>query len=179
MLAPMPALAATRSPLGLLARARGADPVRVILLAPPIFAAHVAEEAPGFVSWFNARVTPDISAPLFFGVNGTALVITVAVALLAASSRDAAAALVALAWLSFLMLANGVFHVTATLVDARYCPGTVTGALLYLPFGIWFALLVRRRYGVAPWLIGLVALAGAAPMLAHCYLIVFRGSRLF
>ena len=42
---------------------------RLAIALPVAFALHVAEEAPQFVPWFNARVEPDITAPLFWSVN--------------------------------------------------------------------------------------------------------------
>lgn len=87
------------------------DPARLVLLAPIVFALHVVEEAPGFVAWFNSLVPArPITDDLFYTVNAVAFVITVAVAGVLAATREAGAVLGALAWISFLMLANGLFH---------------------------------------------------------------------
>ena len=164
----------TRGWVGLLG-----DPYRLILLAPVLFILHVGEEAPGFVAWFNAHVEPPITEELFLGVNLTGLVITVAVTALMSWSRDRAMAALAVAWLSFLMFANGLFHLLATLVEASYAPGVVTATFLYLPYFVTFGLQLLRRREIS----GLAALGavlvGATPMVVHGYLILFEGSRLF
>ncbi|HYU34544.1 MAG TPA: HXXEE domain-containing protein [Thermoanaerobaculia bacterium] len=152
---------------------------RLALLAPVVFVLHFLEEAPGFVSWFNRLVEPDISQPLFLTVNGTAFVITVLLAMVLAATREPVAAVIDLAWLAFLMLANALFHLTATVVHHIYSPGTVTAAVLYLPyFAVFFSVVLKRlRVPVGVALVATVL--GALPMAVHGYLIVFRGSRLF
>lgn len=148
-------------------------------IAPLIFVVHVVEEAPTFVVWFNRHVEPDITTPLFLSVNLFALLITTAVAVALARSDESLVAGVALAWFGFLFLANGAFHVVATVVDREYCPGTVSGLLLYLPyFALVFARAVRGG-GLPVAGAAVITAAGAAPMLVHGYLIVFRGGRLF
>ena len=149
------------------------------LLAPVIFIVHVIEEAPTFVAWFNRQVEPDITAAMFLRVNATAFIITIVLAALMAAAREPAVAVVDLAWISCLMFANGVFHLTATVVLRSYCPGAVTAAVLYLPyFAVLFAVVLKRLR--VPMGVALVAtVLGALPMAIHGYLIVFRGSRLF
>jgi hypothetical protein len=144
--------------------------------APVFFAAHVWEEAPGFVAWFNRLVDPDISRSLFLSVNAFAFVVTVAVAAVLWVSDESAGTLVALGWFGFLFLANGVFHVVATAIHG-YSPGTITALCLYLPF---FVVLFRHSLRrVTAGAAAIASLAGALPMAAHGYLIVFEGSRLF
>jgi hypothetical protein len=86
--------------------------------------------------------------------------------------------MVALAWLGFLMFANGIFHIVASVMHG-YSPGTVTAAVVYLPFFALFARQVRRKYQLSPAVLATIALAGGIPMFVHGYLIAFRGSRLF
>jgi len=159
---------------------KNAHRLRILAIALPIvFALHVAEEAPGFVAWFNNLVTPGITQRLFLSVNATALLITLAIAGLVATSRDTGVCIVAVAWVGFLMLANGLLHVVGTLVHWRYAPGVITGSLLYLPFSVLFMKAVVRECAI-PWrTVLLAALAGGVPMYIHGYLIIFRGSRLF
>ena len=165
----MPTLTSTRPPS-----------LRVLLLAaPPIFVVHFLEEAPGFVEWFNAHVARGITMPLFWSVNYTALAITVLVVAIEWWSASAVSAALVVAWLSCLMLANALFHVAGAVVDRAYMPGVITALVLYLPY---YALVVRRVVGdrrLPSRSVAVAALLGAAPMLAHGYLIVFRGSRLF
>lgn len=154
--------------------------LRTLAIALPIvFAMHVAEEMPGFVAWFNSLVTPGITQRSFLSVNAAGFLITLAIASLVASSRNTATCIVAVAWVGFLMLANGVLHLVGTLVHMRYAPGVITGCLLYLPLSFLFMKAVVRECAL-PWrTVLLVALAGGVPMYIHGYLIVFRGSRFF
>ena len=155
-------------------------PLRLLLLAAPlIFVAHFVEEAPGVVAWFNAHVDRGITPSLFWTVNFTALGITIAVVLLEWLSPTALSAGVAIAWLSFLMLANAVLHLTGALVDRAYVPGLVTALLLYLPFYGWVVARAIQSRRVPRDAVAAATLLGALPMLAHGYLILFRGGRLF
>ncbi len=159
--------------------ARYKSAARLILLAPAIFIPHVIEEAPGFVAWFNAHVDRGITPELFMSVNVTAGVITLLVvgivwALPAPSSLG-----IGVAWLSLLMFANGIFHLVATVVDRRYCPGVVTAAVLYLPYFGWVAAKILRARLLSWTSFLLATILGALPMLVHGYRIVFLRSRLF
>ena len=64
-------------------------------------------------------------------------------------------------------------------MHGRYCPGVVTGVLLYLPLSVLLLRAVTRESGLPRGAVAAATLAGAIPMLVHGYLIVFRGSRLF
>ena len=152
---------------------------RMVLLAPLIFVAHVAEEAPGFVEWANSLMQEDITERLFFAVNLVAFVVTAALAVIAKLSCSSEAIVLMLAWLSFLMFGNAIVHVTGTVALGRYSPGTVTSVVLYLPFFFLFVLRALRQFGIG-W-VNAAAVVGVAafPMLLHGYLIIFRGSRLF
>ena len=151
----------------------------VALIAPIIFALHVAEEAPGFVEWFNSLVARGISQSLFLSVNATAFIITIILSGMLAVSRERIVATLMLAWLSFLMLTNAIFHLTATVVHDKYCPGVITGTILYLPYFAWFFWVVVRHLRIHVFVAVGAALAGSVLMAIHGYLIVFRGDRLF
>jgi lysylphosphatidylglycerol synthetase-like protein (DUF2156 family) len=152
---------------------------RGLLFAPLVFAAHLLEESPGFVPWFNAHVTRGITTDLFWTVNATALLITVVVSLGFGTTRSTAAVVLVVAWLSFLMLTNAVFHITGAIVDRGYVPGLATGIFLYLPYCGWVARQVVRDRRVAPGLLAAAAVLGAIPMAVHGYRILFLGTRLF
>src|SRR5688572_4407678 len=96
---------------------------RLLLLAPVIFVCHFLEESPGFVQWFNAHVARGITSGLFWRVNLSALAITLIVVSIEWFSRSAFSLTLALVWLSFLMLANAIFHMAGGLVDRQYVPG--------------------------------------------------------
>jgi len=152
---------------------------RAALLAPIIFLLHVAEEAPTFVEWFNSLVSRGISQSLFLSVNATAFIITIILGGMVVAIHERSVATLILAWLGFLMFANAIFHIVATVVHASYCPGVVTATILYLPYFAWFFLVVVRHARI-PALVAIVStLAGSVPMAIHGYLIIFRGDRLF
>jgi hypothetical protein len=152
---------------------------RLVLLAPLVFVLHVAEEAPGFVAWFNRLVPRGITQDLFLTVNAVALTITVLVALAVAAAPSGGTGIALAAWVGFLMLANGAFHLVGTVAHGRYCPGVFTGILLYLPYGVLLLRGIVRELHVHPRTVAAAATLGAVPMLIHGYLIVFRGLRLF
>jgi len=150
----------------------------LILLSPVVFICHFLEESPGFVDWFNSHVAPGITSDLFWTVNIYGLLITVAVAAFEWTSRSPFSLSLALAWLSFLMLANAVFHLTAAFVDGRYVPGLGTAILLYLPFYGWLFWKTIKTHRINTVVLTAVTLAGAVPMFIHGYFILFRGTRL-
>lgn len=152
---------------------------RMALALPVIFLIHVLEEAPRFVEWFNSLVARGITTPLFLSVNVVAGIITIAVAAMVVAAPGPPTGIVLSAWVGFLMLANAVFHIAGTLAHGRYGPGVVTATLLYLPAGILTLRAVWREAGLPAAAVALAASIGAIPMVAHGYLIVFRGSRLF
>jgi uncharacterized membrane protein (UPF0136 family) len=141
--------------------------------------AHFLEESPGFVPWFNAHVERGITQDLFWTVNVTGLLITVGVTLGYWTTRAAAAEVLVVAWLSFLMLTNAVFHITGAIVDRDYVPGLATALVLYLPYSGWVAWQVVRSRRVAPLVLATAAAVGAIPMAVHGYRILFLGTRLF
>jgi hypothetical protein len=152
---------------------------RVALLAPIIFALHVAEEALRFVEWFNSLVPRGITQALFLSVNATALIITIILAGILWATSGRVVAIVMLAWFGFMMFANAIFHLVATIVHERYSPGVITATILYLPYFTWFFWLVVRNLRVRPLVAGVSTLVGSVPMAMHGYLIVFRGESLF
>jgi hypothetical protein len=150
----------------------------LILLAPLIYAAHILEEAPGYIRWVNSVVDhgyPDQGH--FFTGNLPSIVITALIAVIAAVTLNRGALLAMLAWLSYFMFANAIFHIVATVVLWRYSPGTITAAALYLPYFVWFVLYMRTR--IRLWAIAVVSLIFGMPMFIQAYMIVFRGTRFY
>lgn len=156
------------------------DPfTRTVLLAPIIFVLHFLEESPWFVEWFNSHVSRGITSDMFWRVNLTALVITLTAVGIEYLSRSGFSLTLVVGWLGFLMGANALFHVVAAIVDRSYVPGLLTAVLLYVPYYLWlFATAVKTRRSNATILVIAAGLC-SIPMLAHGYLIVFRGDRLF
>lgn len=151
----------------------------LLLAAPLIFVAHVVEEAPGFVTWVNTHIDRDITQEMFWTVNLTGLGITLLVVLFEWVSRSKVSAVVALAWLGLIMVGNAVLHTTGALVDRAYAPGVITALLLYVPFSALVIARVVRTRRVSPTAAAAAVVLGALPMLAHGYMILFRGTRLF
>lgn len=151
----------------------------LLLLAPFIFVSHFLEESATFVEWFNQHVARGITSGLFWRVNLFALLITVAVAGVEWLSRSAFSVTLTLTWLSFLMLANAIFHIAGSFVDKQYVPGLATAIILYLPYYFWFFFRALQSRRVTAGVLVVAAVVGALPMLIHGYLILFRGSRLF
>ena len=52
---------------------------RLLSLAPLVFLAHVAEEAPGLIAWFNRHAEPDLTMSDFFAINAIGLLVTVVI----------------------------------------------------------------------------------------------------
>lgn len=152
---------------------------KLLLLAPLLFAAHVAEEAPGFVTWVNSHIDRDITQDVFWTVNLTGLLITLAVVLFEWLSRSRGSALVALAWLGLIMAGNAVLHVGGAIVYSGYAPGVITALLLYVPFTVLAIASALRTRRLSASAVSIAVIIGALPMLAHGYMIVFRGTRLF
>ena len=151
----------------------------MLLLAPFIFMAHVLEEAPGFVEWANAHIARDITAEDFWRINSFGLFITAAVVAVEWFARSGFSLMIALAWFSFLMLANAILHIVGSLVDEGYVPGVLTAACLYLPYYFWLITQIIKSGRIKNTTLAGAAVLGAIPMLVHGYLILFRGSRLF
>jgi hypothetical protein len=157
---------------------------RLLLLAPVLFAAHILEEAPGlfsagYVQWFNSIVSPGLPEAGFLQANITPFLITALLAALAAWTQRLWLMYILLAWLSYFMFANALFHILATLALRRYSPGTVTAAVLYLPFFFWFVRDLRARFRAPPEIILLIAALAGLPMYLQTYLVIFKHVRFF
>lgn len=154
------------------------DPHKIVLIAPLIFVLHVAEEFPNFVDWANSLIITDITQSMFLGVNFAGLVITLLLAIFMAATRDEIAIILVLAWFGFMMFANGLFHLTATIVHG-YSPGAITSVVLYLPYFFWFVWCLAKTKKLRPGVIGATVLVGSVPMFLHGYMIIFEGKTFF
>jgi Protein of unknown function with HXXEE motif len=152
---------------------------QALLFAPVIFIIHFLEESPTFVPWFNGHVTPDITQDTFWSVNVTGLLITGVLTLGFWTTRSTASILLMVAWLSFLMLTNAIFHLIGALVDRTYVPGLISAIVLYLPYCAWVLVRVVHSRPLRPGLVGLAVVLGGIPMAVHGYRILFLGTRLF
>lgn len=152
--------------------------IRFLALAPVVFLAHVAEEAQGFLDWFNRHAEPDLSMDSFVAINAIGLFITVMMTVFCIRSRNLLSALILTAWLSFLMLANGTLHILASLIFNEYVPGTVTAGIFYLPYFIAASITIRRIFKVRPLAIVLASVIGAIPMFVQGASIFMMGRRI-
>jgi hypothetical protein len=152
---------------------------RALLWAPLIFIGHFLEEAPAFVEWFNAHVARGITSETFWSVNLSGLVITLIVVGMDWLARSPFSLSLAIAWLSFLMPANAIFHIIASFVDGSYVPGLATATLFYLPYSFWLVTKIVKSGRVKVSVLIGAAVLGAIPMAIHGYRILFLGSRLF
>lgn len=150
---------------------------RLLALAPLVLLAHVVEEAPGFIAWMNRRFELNLTMGYFVAMSAIGLLVTVVLAVPRVGPRNHLRALGLIAWLSFLMLANGVLHLTASLLFREYVPGTVTAGLLYLPYFVTATVTICRDVGVRPRAAVLAATIGAVPMLVQGISIFTGGGR--
>jgi hypothetical protein len=150
----------------------------LLLLAGLVFALHVCEEATGFVEWMNRRLEAPMTMQEFVVNNAAALLVTLVLTGAIALGGGRGPALALVAWLSFLMLANGALHLVAAALERAYVPGALTAGLLYLPyFAVAFSA-CRRIGGIGLRPALAAALLGALPMLAQGAAILGAGRRL-
>jgi len=154
-------------------------PQKAIQFAPLILFIHFYfEEAPNFVDWVY-RITNYLPTErLFFKVNLTGLFITMLVALMVSFYCNRATLVLAIMWLSFLMFANAIFHLTSTVVYNIYSPGSITSVILYLPYFIWFIWLTIKYSKIKLSVVISSVILGSIPMFLITYPIVFEGRHL-
>jgi hypothetical protein len=139
---------------------RTSFPPRVALLLPVVLLLHQAEEwFGGFPEWTRYAVGNGVTSERFLLINAVGFVLFTVWTLAAFRERRIAWIVVSLATLMGL---NGALHAVASILVDRYSPGTVTGLVLSLPFGI---VVVRAAMAALPR--GLVFGAIAAGVLFH------------
>lgn len=139
---------------------RTSFPPRVALLLPVVLLLHQVEEwFGGFPEWTRYAVGDGVTAERFLLVNAVGLALFT-IWTLAAFREQRIAWIVAS--LAALMGLNGVLHAVVSVLLGRYSPGTVTGVLLSLPFGI---VVIRSALAALPR--GLVLGAITAGVLFH------------
>ena len=101
---------------------------------------HITEEfvwPGGFSDWFRSyRPENALSFTPRFALRINALLIAVTVEL---GWMGPESSIGVSLWLTLaaLLAGNALFHIVGTIRTRRYSPGTVTGAILYLPLCIW------------------------------------------
>ena len=111
-----------------------------VMLFPVAVMLHVLEEWPGFPRWARRFASPGYSDRAYLVTHALAIGGALALALLLRVYSPP--------WLLFLffafwflpgVLCNACFHVGASVLSRAYCPGAITGALLYVPLSLWLA----------------------------------------
>jgi hypothetical protein len=149
-----------------------------LLLAPVIFAAHVAEEAPGYVRWFNSIAGPALPENGFVEAQLTPFLAALFLGVAAAWTANRWAALILLIWCSHFFFANAVYHIVASVALFTFSPGLVTGTLLYLPF-FWFVAKRLQNQGIELWSLVLVVFFASLPSFLQTYMVVFERRRFY
>jgi hypothetical protein len=94
---------------------------------PAAYLVHVAEEAPGFVSWARRNASPRYTQHDFVTINGLGFVTTVAAT---ATVTRADSRTVDLAYYTLVVtqqaLFNALFHSVTTVTFREYSPGLIT-----------------------------------------------------
>ncbi|HMC54806.1 MAG TPA: HXXEE domain-containing protein [Gemmatimonadaceae bacterium] len=115
-------------------------------------ALHMTEEfvwPGGFGDWyrnFPPGRTARVSTRFLVIINLVFVALAVLPPMLGANSRGYAYWLLVAA----IAVANGVFHLVATIRYRAYSPGVITGSLLYLPLGVVGAAYLLRAHLTAP-----------------------------
>lgn len=116
-----------------------------VLLFPLATLAHVYEEWPGFPRWARQFASPAYSDREY--VNAHILTVAMAFAAAILTARFPHPAAIFLTFCFVLGPAgfwNGLFHTGASLLSGSFCPGAVTGLLLYVPLVLFLAVLANR-----------------------------------
>jgi hypothetical protein len=146
-------------------------PVLLVYLQLPIYMVHQLEEHAGdrFRKFVNTHLAGGrealttvavivINVPLVWGVDLLSLYL--------ARFVDVGLGLIAV----YLTVVNGIVHVVATIAGRIYNPGLATGAVVFLPVGLWALLAVAEApgVGIVDHAIGLLsALAVHAGIIAY------------
>lgn len=105
---------------------------------PLSYAVHLAEEAWGgesFPVWASRISGVSFTHDEFVVLNGVALALMCIA--MAVASRQPRARRFVLTALAAIVAINGALHVVASLWSATYSPGVISGALVWLPLGVW------------------------------------------
>lgn len=119
---------------------------RAVWLFPVAFAAHVAEEAPGFTAWARRHGSDRYTQEDFVRNNALGLLMTIAGTVLASrtKSRPAIFAYFAIV-LTQQALFNTIFHSGTTAAYREYSPGLLTAVGGFLPVWLYLSALARRE----------------------------------
>jgi hypothetical protein len=119
---------------------------RAVWLFPVAFAAHVAEEAPGFTAWARRHASSRYTQRDFVRNNALGLAMTLAGTAVVSRSR---ARPVVFSFFAIVLtqqaLFNTLFHAGTTVAYREYSPGLMTAMLGFLPLWWHLSVLARRE----------------------------------
>jgi len=120
-------------------------PVHIAWLLPPAYSIHLLDEYYfGFTGWFSGLFKVSLSSYDFIVINAVGLTATLLIVLLFSFGKLNVFFIAALGTLFFI---NGLIHTIASILTATYSPGTITGAVIYLPLG---DLIFKKIFPVMP-----------------------------
>jgi hypothetical protein len=134
-----------------------------VLLYPLATVLHIVEAWPAFPRWARRFASPLYDDREYLRIH----VAAVAIAVLAALAVRAFPA----AWIVFTFFAfvfgpgifwNALFHAWGSVISGRYCPGVLTGLMVYLPLSFLVAGLAVRDGLIGEPALLIAALIGAA-----------------
>src|SRR5262245_32607560 len=136
--------------------------VQVLVLFPLGVALHVAEEWPGFPRWARRFASAQYSDREYITTHVVAVVMAIGAVGVVWWFPTAP---VLFGFLAIVfgpgVFCNAWFHIGATLLSRTYCPGVITGVLVYLPLSLMVVVSGMRSGLFAPRSL-LAALAAAA-----------------
>jgi hypothetical protein len=121
--------------------------VDAMTLFPVAQAFHVWEEWPGFPRWARQFASPRYTDREYLVTHAFAIASAIAVVLLVRTfpNRFVVFAVLALAWGPGIA-GNAAFHLGATVMSRRYCPGVLTSMVLYAPLAAYLVTLGLRDH---------------------------------
>ena len=142
----------------------------MIIWMPLLAAAlHIVEEfvwPGGFAAWYHAyrpEIARSASPRYLFLVNAVLLGVCALAGALGFTPRGAALFLTIVA----VLFGNAIFHLAATIRLRRYSPGVITGALLYLPLGVYgYSAVLHAHLATAGTALSAAILGGAYQTIA-------------
>jgi uncharacterized membrane protein YoaK (UPF0700 family) len=136
--------------------------VQVLTLFPISVILHVAEEWPGFPRWARRFASAQYSDREYIITHALAVLFAIGVL---GVVRSFPTTPVLFGFLAIVfgpgVFCNACFHIGGMVLSRTYCPGVITGILVYLPLSLMVAVLGMRDGLFTPRLL-LAALAVAA-----------------
>ena len=111
-------------------------PKHIAWFLPAVYLLHLLDEyfiGAGFAGWFSMLFKASLSENNFIVINAAGFITVLVIAILYTLGK---ANNFVLAVVGSLFFINGIIHPLAGLLTATFSPGTITGVIIYLPFGL-------------------------------------------